>query len=195
MDVRDLKPAKRNPRAIAKGAADGLQTSIKTFGDIAGITWNRRSGQIVSGHQRIKALTELYGNDGLKLIGESTDDTLRLLCPNGDEFQVRVVDWNEETELAANISANNPHIAGKFTVDLEGLLLDLKKQTPETVSDLLLEELLASTIGTLDPGPQIEPQRLSDHLVEILCSTNALKTMQPLLDEIAGIDETTVNIS
>jgi ParB-like chromosome segregation protein Spo0J len=57
--MSDLKPAPYNPRRIDERAQAGLTASIEQFGDISGITWNKRTGHIVSGHQRVEQLKRL----------------------------------------------------------------------------------------------------------------------------------------
>ena len=54
--IPDLKPAPYNPREITADALKRLQRSVEEFGDISGIVWNRQTGNMVSGHQRLKAL-------------------------------------------------------------------------------------------------------------------------------------------
>ena len=55
-NIDDLKPASYNPRKISKKAFEGLEVSLKKFGDISGIVWNKRTGNLVSGHQRVAKL-------------------------------------------------------------------------------------------------------------------------------------------
>jgi len=59
--IKDLAACPRNPRTISPEALAGLGTSVAEFGDIAGIVWNRRTGQLVTGHQRIEALKMKHG--------------------------------------------------------------------------------------------------------------------------------------
>lgn len=130
--ISDLKPAPYNPRKISAAALEGLKASLKSFGDLSGIVFNKRSGHVVAGHQRIKALTEEYGEEVRLEDGN-------LLIEDG-QIPVRVVDWDEVTEKAANVAANNPHIQGSFTDEIEGLLHELKNET--IFEDINLDELL-----------------------------------------------------
>ena len=45
-----------NPRIIGEGAEKRLRAFIKKHGLFGTIIWNERTGNIVSGHQRLKAL-------------------------------------------------------------------------------------------------------------------------------------------
>ena len=56
MKLEDLKPAPRNPRRISAEAMGALGHSLDAFGDLSSICWNRRSGHLVAGHQRMTAL-------------------------------------------------------------------------------------------------------------------------------------------
>ena len=108
--LHDLEPAPYNPRDMSGEARDALAASLGEFGDIAGITWNQRSGHLVAGHQRLKALRDEHGAQ-LRMAGGV------ITTPTGETFPVRVVDWSPEKERAANIAANSPLIAGVFTGD------------------------------------------------------------------------------
>jgi hypothetical protein len=59
MPLSALKPAPYNPRTITPKAAKGLRASLKRFGLVQPIVWNRRSKHVVGGHQRLDALREL----------------------------------------------------------------------------------------------------------------------------------------
>jgi DNA modification methylase len=130
--LNDLTAAPYNPRKITQDAMHGLSTSIDEFGDLSGITFNTRTGHLVTGHQRVKSL----GRFGDLEIKDGYIDT-----PNGERFKVRVVDWDETKEKAANVAANSPRIAGDFTEDLLPLLEEIKIDLPDLAVDLRLEEL------------------------------------------------------
>jgi len=140
--LKDLKPAPYNPREISPSALGGLRYSLSQFGDISGIVWNRRSGHLVCGHQRLKALRQEYG-DGLSM----EDHTI--ITPKGERFPVREVDWEDTQERLANLAANNPLIAGLFTPSASTMIEELKDVAPIQMEALQLGELLEQTI-TLD---------------------------------------------
>lgn len=95
MNIADLKPAPYNPRRIDRAAIEGLTRSMERFGDVQPIVWNRRSGFIVGGHQRLKVLKR-------KKVQEVA-------------VAVVVVDLDETEEKALNVALNSPHLAGEFT--------------------------------------------------------------------------------
>ena len=129
-----LKPAPYNPRSIKPEAFEGLRVSLGAFGDISGIVWNKRSGHLVCGHQRVMALRMKHG-DGLKM------DDGALVNQDGERFAVRVVDWEDAKEKAANVAANNPHIAGDYTPELGPLLEELTLELPDLSDSLLLGDI------------------------------------------------------
>lgn len=153
LKIEDLKGNARNPRRISGEALAGLKVSLARYGDIAGITYNLRDGTLVTGHQRMAALRAIYG-DGLKIEGE------RLVAPTGESWAVRVVDWDEATANAAMVSANNEHIQGEYTDELQGLLREIEDADPEMFASLemdkLLEDLREVDERDADDGPEDE---------------------------------------
>jgi len=142
----DLKEFPRNPRDISEDSIGALKLSLSRFGDIAGITWNERTGHLVSGHQRVRSLREEHG-PGLEIkAGE-------IVTPEGDRFPVRVVDWDADMEKAANIAANNPMLSGEYSTPLDELLDELRVDAPELIDGMRTDELLES-LG-LDDKPEI----------------------------------------
>lgn len=110
--ITDIKPDPENPRVISEQAESQLSESVKSFGNIAGITYNKRTGQLVSGHQRFNQLKKQFPDLKLKTLNP---DFLMITSQDKDTgFLIRVVDWEETKQKAANIVANAPHIAGEF---------------------------------------------------------------------------------
>jgi hypothetical protein len=54
--IADLVPAPYNPRTISSEALAGLRGSVERFGLVEPVVWNRRTGRVVGGHQRLKVL-------------------------------------------------------------------------------------------------------------------------------------------
>lgn len=93
MKLSELKPADYNPRVELKPGDpeyDALKISLETDGVVVPIVWNEETGNIVSGHQRLKVLLEL---------GE-------------EETDVSVVHLDETKEKQANVAMNK--IEGEF---------------------------------------------------------------------------------
>ena len=128
-----LKEADYNPREISDEALTGLTVSIDEFGDLSGIVFNRQTGNLVAGHQRVKALKEKYGDLDISELG--------IILPNNELFKVRYVDWDPIKEKTANIAANNPHIQGEFTSDLKLIIDELKLEVPDLTIGLKIYEI------------------------------------------------------
>ena len=103
--IGDLKPAAYNPRKdLQPGDREyaALKASIGAFGFLELIVWNSRTGNVISGHQRLKVLRE--------------QGVTHVPCV--------VVDFDEATEKAANVAMNK--VGGEFDFPkLADLLLEL----------------------------------------------------------------------
>ena len=102
--LSELTPAPYNPRNINKKDLNDLTSSIKEFGYVEPIIWNKATGYVIGGHQRLKALQDL----GIK------------------EVECVIVDMPQEKEKALNIALNK--IRGEWDKDkLFGLLDELNE--------------------------------------------------------------------
>ncbi len=109
--LTDLPGDPANPRTITEAAAGGLGYSLQEFGDLSGIVFNDRTGELVAGHQRVQRLraagATTFERDGME--GWITHPA------TGERFGIRFVDWEREKQRAANIVANSPALQGSFT--------------------------------------------------------------------------------
>lgn len=144
--IGDLSPDPRNPRTISSESASGLSASLDEFGDIAGIVFNVRTGQLVSGHQRVTRLKEKYG-DALSIVPVD-GEWGHISTPDGNRFSVRFVQWEHEKQRVANVSANNPHIAGQFSSAVDDLLAEIRDNESEAMDRLRLSELCDESSGS-----------------------------------------------
>jgi DNA modification methylase len=143
--ISELTPAPYNPRQISPEALAGLRGSVERFGLVEPVVWNRRTGNVVGGHQRLKVLQSM---------GETTT-------------QVIVVDLPEAEEKALNVALNSPSIAGEFTPELHQLLAEIEASLPELSSLLRFDDLadqmrhlladLEPEVGLVDPDDTPEP--------------------------------------
>jgi DNA modification methylase len=128
-----LMPAPYNPRTISPEALAGLRGSVERFGLVEPVVWNRATGHVVGGHQRLRVL---------QAMGET-------------ETQVVVVDLLEAEEKALNVALNNPSIAGEFTPELHALLAEIEATLPD-LSDLLrfddLADQMKHLLAELEPS-------------------------------------------
>lgn len=100
----EIKNAPYNPRTITPEAFKRLQNFMDKFGYVSAITWNKRTGHIVGGHQRIAALDRLEKNKEY-------------------EITVSVVDVSLEEEKVLNAGLNNDSMQGDWDVIALGEIL------------------------------------------------------------------------
>lgn len=149
--LSDLKPDPDNPRSMEAVSAAGLSASLDRFGNVAGITWNRRTGELVSGHQRVRLLVDA----GAKL--ETSRDRAWLKVGE-HEFDIRVVDWSRARQRAANVAANSRALAGEFTPSLNDMLASIRGELKQEDFEALRFDVLAGEydIAPLDGLPELD---------------------------------------
>lgn len=103
----DVALAEYNPRVITDHAKKELKRKIKKVGLLEPLIWNKRTGKLVSGHQRITQLDALEGYPGKTY-----------------ELVVSVVDLDDKTEREMNVFLNNPSAQGEFDLDALRVLFD-----------------------------------------------------------------------
>jgi hypothetical protein len=135
--IEELKAWDDNPRSISRESLTGLRKSMNRFGDLSGITFNSKTGRLVTGHQRLSGLKA--DNPGLTF-----DKELQCLVTDGGEiFPVRTVDWDEDFELAANIAANHPVLQGVFINSVDEMIDQIELVMPDVWDELLLSQIKA----------------------------------------------------
>ena len=117
-----IKNAPYNPRIMDAKAKKRLKENIAKHGLVAALTWNKRTGNLVGGHQRLEQLDSL----------EKSKDY---------ELTVCVVDVDEREEAALNVQLNNPSMQGEWDLDKLAMMsedfdLDLKDDLGFTESDI-----------------------------------------------------------
>mgnify|MGYP000888370907 CR=1 FL=1 len=93
-----IKNAPYNPRIMDKAAQKRLRNNIRKHGLVSALTWNRRTGNLVGGHQRLEQLDAL----------EKSEDYDLTVC---------VVDVDEREEASLNVQLNNPSMQGDWDLD------------------------------------------------------------------------------
>lgn len=141
VSVDELRPAEYNPRAIDDASFRALKHSLEKWGLVQDIVWNSRNGNIVGGHQRIKALHALMTAEGIETV------------------PCKVMELTDEEERELNVTLNSPLVAGQFTEAIYPHLDELKAVMPADdfeklrFDDLLgyLEDIGVPTPVTHDP--------------------------------------------
>ena len=143
-NTADLLPADYNPRKDLKpGDAEyeKLKRSIEQFGYVEPVIWNRTTGRVVGGHQRLKVLMDM----GMT------------------EVDCVVVELTEDKEKALNIALNK--ISGEWDkdkltlliTDLQGADFDVSLTgfEPAEIDDLFKDSLKD---GVKDDGFDVEAE-------------------------------------
>jgi hypothetical protein len=100
--LEKLAPNPANPRTPWQpDQVAPFRASLRRFGDLSGIVFNRTSGQLVGGHKRIEAFREDAGAQVVSLDGFGY-----VILSDGGRFAYREVEWDSATEQAANLAAN-----------------------------------------------------------------------------------------
>jgi len=108
--LSEVKPSEYNPRTISEKDYNNLKKSVKSFGILRPLVINKRTGNLISGHQLLKVLTE-----------EKIEETEAIF-----------LDLTEEQEKALNLAMNK--ISGEFEEDK---LIEILQQIDEKNQDLL----------------------------------------------------------
>ena len=94
----DIKNAEYNPRIMDKEAKKRLKAGLKKHGLVSTLTWNKRTGNLVGGHQRLEQLDALEKNKNYSL-------------------DVCVIDVDEAEEAVLNVQLNNPSMQGDWDLN------------------------------------------------------------------------------
>lgn len=120
-----------NPRTISEYAKSKLTESLQEFGLVETLVWNSRSGNLVSGHQRLAIMDAENGYPG-----------------NDYELDVSVVKLTKKQEKRLNVWLNNRAAQGSFDRDKFVELLAVPGE------ELLIEDMgLTMADLTLEFGP------------------------------------------
>jgi hypothetical protein len=137
-----LQNAPYNPRLMDEFTQTKLRDQLKK-GQFKPIIWNKRTGNIVGGHQRVEQLDALH---------ESTSYSLSVV----------IIDVDEAEERRINIVDNSDELTGQWDVDkLTMVLGELTQLNPDfqitdtgfEVISLDLMGVDASVLGVLDEEP------------------------------------------
>ena len=93
-----IKNAEYNPRYMGEKEKKRLRAALKENGLVSALTWNKRTGNLVGGHQRLEQLDAL----------EKSADYDLTVC---------VIDVDEKQEAKLNVQLNNPSMQGDWDVN------------------------------------------------------------------------------
>lgn len=149
LTLEQLKPNALNPRTISKQRKAGLAESIEAHGDLSGVVFNRKTGNLVGGHQRRGILAEKSPITITERVGEGKHKGKKFLdshgtvalgwIDGGEKFgrhPYREVEWTRGVELRALVAANKH--GGEFDSKKTIKVLELIQESPNAKEDLKL---------------------------------------------------------
>lgn len=104
---KQIKNAPYNPRQIDDHARKKLKENITKKGLLEALVWNKRTGNLVSGHQRLSILDMRASEKGMSTY----------------LLDVNIIDLSEKDEKEQNVFFNNPSAQGTYEVDSLGKML------------------------------------------------------------------------
>lgn len=155
----ELKNAPYNPRVIDDKAKKRLKKVLAKMGLVEPIVWNRRSGNIVGGHQRISILDSLEGSSDYSL-------------------EVAVVDLDEKSEMEANVALNNTDSQGIFDIDKLSTMFKEHKLDIESTGFDMAGIMQMFGENPLE-APGVDLDKMADQLAHL---REASKTVREMLD-------------
>lgn len=132
--VADIQPAPYNPRVDLQPGMpeyEKLKRSVREFGLVEPMVWNRRTGNLVGGHQRLKVYLDLH--------------------PEAEAVPCIVVDLPLEREKALNVALNR--IEGEWD---QGKLAALLAELEDSSIDATLTGFDPNEIDLLLTGFRVE---------------------------------------
>lgn len=179
--VGDLSPAPYNPRTITKLQLKMLGQAMAELGDLGGIVYNRRTGHLIGGHQRIKHLkldAPITIEHTLEEPNAQGTVATGYIEHAGERWKYREVDVDEMTEGAMNVAANkhggdfdNHRLADLLTeLDAGGFPMHLTGFDEQELERFLTWEAegaeAAADADFLDP-PEDEPKSQRGEVYEL----------------------------
>lgn len=153
MSLEKLRPADYNPRKdLTKEDKEyqKLEQSLNSFGNVQPIVYNERTGNVVSGHQKLKILQE----KGFK------------------ETDCVIVNLNEEEEKALNIALNK--ISGEWDYQKLEILFNELANSELGISITGFDEneinkIIKETEETMTENEEVDLSEFSDEKFQCKC--------------------------
>jgi hypothetical protein len=190
--LKDLQPNAENPRKVTDAKLAMLKKSLAEFGDLSGVVYNRKTKQLVGGHQRRHVLLSEPFTITKKYPKPTKVGTVAegFIIHKGEKFAYREVEWDALKEKAANIAANKGAGEWDFTKlgewmdELDGSLFDLDLTMFDEMErkDLFSGEVEVTDLPDLPNGEKSPLQQMTftvhkDQSEEILRAIKIAKGM------------------
>ena len=164
MSRRELKGAKYNPRVISADAKKRLKKNLEEVGLLQPVVWNKTTGNVVGGHQKLAILDALEGSDDYLL-------------------DVAVVKLSAKREIEQNVFMNNPAAQGDWDLRaLADLLTDKDiKISPDNTgfNPLELEIMYSDTDMASLFSLQQQPKEVQEAMTELQEISDARDPVEP----------------
>lgn len=171
MNIGSLKHNPENPRTCTDSRKRQLLKAYRTFGDLSGIVYNRKTKHLVCGHRRSELFEPETPIVALRTYSKPTKTgtvAQGYLEIKGEHISYREVYWDAQTEKAAAIAANNnagdwdmPQLGrwlkelSSFDVDFD---LELTMFTSEELLDIPIPIDVAGHTRKPSEGKEEEPE-------------------------------------
>jgi hypothetical protein len=159
VDRASVKDAPYNPRIIDRAARDRLEESLKK-GLWQPIVWNRRTGNLVGGHQRLSVLDDLHGGKPYSITAA-------------------VIDVDSAEEKRINIELNSRDLMGDYDwARVEDMMRERAAEMPG--ADLERDFGLSwATLEQANVSPELYlPPEDSVEVVEVLEDEEKIKALK-----------------
>ena len=134
-----------NPKKHTDKQVDGQRKNIRNFGYLGGIVWNERTGNLIDGHRRLKAIDQLHRYDGT----------------NDYPVKVEVVDFDEKQEkeqmtyMALGSTRPDYEMIAQYLPDIDYQLAGIEPYDLAQIESFLPQ--LPTEIETIDDFIESEP--------------------------------------
>ena len=127
---------------------DGQKKNIRTFGYLGGIVWNERTGNLIDGHRRLKALDQLNKYDG------SNDYPVKVEVVDFDEKQEK----EQMTYMALGSTRPDYEMIAEYLPDIDYQLAGIEPYDLAQIESFLPQEpVIVETIDDfIEPEPTHE---------------------------------------
>jgi ParB-like chromosome segregation protein Spo0J len=122
VDIKKLRKAEYNPRVELEAGMkdyDALKASIEQFGQVEPIVWNKTTGNVVGGHQRLTVLQDLGYTKALCCVVELDENEEKVLNLALNKIKG---EWDYE-KLEDVLNSIPDRLATGFTADELSILL------------------------------------------------------------------------
>ena len=124
LPLADLAPAAHNPRVPLKPGDAGwekLAASVRSFGLVQPLVYNRRTGRLAGGHQRLEVLKHDGATHAPCVVVDLPDAKEKALCVALNNPEVGGAwDGAKLTDLLGELRDAAPHAGEDFDADLDG---------------------------------------------------------------------------